>query len=263
MAGTQWHERAAALEIDGRAFINGQRVWAVSEQTFDDHSPIDGRLLTKVARGDVGRHRRRGGRRARRVRGPALGRQVAGGAQAHADQVRRPGAQECGRAGAARNARHGQADQVQPERRRAVVRQLHPLVRRSDRQDLRRNRADQRQQPGADHARTGRRGRRHRAVELPADHDRVEDRAGARGRQQRGAQAVRKVAAVGAAAGRDRARGGHPGRRVQRRAGPRQRSRRRAGAAHGRRLHRLHRLDRGRQEDHADGRPVEPEARLD
>jgi gamma-glutamyl-gamma-aminobutyraldehyde dehydrogenase/4-guanidinobutyraldehyde dehydrogenase/NAD-dependent aldehyde dehydrogenase len=53
MAGTQWHERATALEIDGRAFINGQRVWAVSGQTFDDHSPIDGRLLTKVARCDV------------------------------------------------------------------------------------------------------------------------------------------------------------------------------------------------------------------
>jgi 4-guanidinobutyraldehyde dehydrogenase/NAD-dependent aldehyde dehydrogenase len=53
MAGTQWHERAAALEIDGRAFINGQRVWAVAEQTFEKHSPIDGRLLTKVARGDV------------------------------------------------------------------------------------------------------------------------------------------------------------------------------------------------------------------
>jgi 4-guanidinobutyraldehyde dehydrogenase/NAD-dependent aldehyde dehydrogenase len=53
MTGTQWHERAAALAIDGRAFINGQRVGAASEQTFDDHSPIDGRLLTKVARGDV------------------------------------------------------------------------------------------------------------------------------------------------------------------------------------------------------------------
>jgi 4-guanidinobutyraldehyde dehydrogenase/NAD-dependent aldehyde dehydrogenase len=54
MADTDWHQRAAALEIDGRAFINGQRVWAVSEQTFDDQSPIDGRLLVKVARGDVG-----------------------------------------------------------------------------------------------------------------------------------------------------------------------------------------------------------------
>jgi gamma-glutamyl-gamma-aminobutyraldehyde dehydrogenase/4-guanidinobutyraldehyde dehydrogenase/NAD-dependent aldehyde dehydrogenase len=53
MTTTQWHERAAALEIDGRAFINGQRVQAVSGQTFDDHSPIDGRLLAKVARGDT------------------------------------------------------------------------------------------------------------------------------------------------------------------------------------------------------------------
>jgi gamma-glutamyl-gamma-aminobutyraldehyde dehydrogenase/4-guanidinobutyraldehyde dehydrogenase/NAD-dependent aldehyde dehydrogenase len=53
MTTTQWHERAAALEIDGRAFINGQRVQAVSGQTFDDHSPIDGRLLAKVARGEV------------------------------------------------------------------------------------------------------------------------------------------------------------------------------------------------------------------
>jgi gamma-glutamyl-gamma-aminobutyraldehyde dehydrogenase/4-guanidinobutyraldehyde dehydrogenase/NAD-dependent aldehyde dehydrogenase len=53
MTTTQWHERAAALDIDGRAFINGQRVQAVSGQTFDDHSPIDGRLLAKVARGDA------------------------------------------------------------------------------------------------------------------------------------------------------------------------------------------------------------------
>ncbi|MET0858545.1 MAG: aldehyde dehydrogenase family protein, partial [Telluria sp.] len=53
MESNNWHERAAALEIDGRAFINGQRVWAVSEQTFDKHSPIDGRMLAKVARGDV------------------------------------------------------------------------------------------------------------------------------------------------------------------------------------------------------------------
>jgi 4-guanidinobutyraldehyde dehydrogenase/NAD-dependent aldehyde dehydrogenase len=53
MAGTEWHERAAALQMDGRAFINGARVWARSEQRFDKHSPIDGRLLTPVARGDV------------------------------------------------------------------------------------------------------------------------------------------------------------------------------------------------------------------
>ncbi|MBB3119754.1 aldehyde dehydrogenase [Pseudoduganella violacea] len=49
---TSWHERAAQLSIDGRAFINGQRVWACSEQQFDSHSPIDGRKLAAVARCD-------------------------------------------------------------------------------------------------------------------------------------------------------------------------------------------------------------------
>ena len=50
MAGTQWHERAAALEIDGRAFIGGQRVEALSGRTFENLSPIDGRVLGMVAR---------------------------------------------------------------------------------------------------------------------------------------------------------------------------------------------------------------------
>lgn len=36
--------------LDGRAFINGQRVSALSGRTFDKHSPVDGRLLTPVAR---------------------------------------------------------------------------------------------------------------------------------------------------------------------------------------------------------------------
>ncbi len=35
---------------DGRAFINGERTPAQSQQTFDCHSPVDGRLLTQVAR---------------------------------------------------------------------------------------------------------------------------------------------------------------------------------------------------------------------
>ncbi|SFU97525.1 aldehyde dehydrogenase [Pseudoduganella namucuonensis] len=47
-----WHERAAALAIDGRAFIDGQRVWARAERRFDNHSPIDGRKLGEVARCD-------------------------------------------------------------------------------------------------------------------------------------------------------------------------------------------------------------------
>lgn len=53
MTTTSWHERAAALAIDGRALINGQRLAARSGQTFDNHSPIDGRLLGQVARCDA------------------------------------------------------------------------------------------------------------------------------------------------------------------------------------------------------------------
>ncbi|WP_295751267.1 aldehyde dehydrogenase [Undibacterium sp.] len=50
MTNRLWHERAAALNIDGRAFINGSRTWAVSEKQFDNISPIDGRSLGAVAR---------------------------------------------------------------------------------------------------------------------------------------------------------------------------------------------------------------------
>jgi len=52
MANKQWHDRAAALETDGRAFIGGQRVWARSERRFDNLSPVDGRRLGEVARCD-------------------------------------------------------------------------------------------------------------------------------------------------------------------------------------------------------------------
>ncbi|HEX8957011.1 MAG TPA: aldehyde dehydrogenase, partial [Burkholderiaceae bacterium] len=45
-----WHERAQALKIDGRAFINGERTWARSGTRFDSISPVDGRKLAEVAR---------------------------------------------------------------------------------------------------------------------------------------------------------------------------------------------------------------------
>ncbi|MFZ4874909.1 aldehyde dehydrogenase [Janthinobacterium sp. Mn2066] len=51
-AAIDWHARANELKIDGRAFINGQRVAALSGQVFDNLSPIDGRLLGQVARCD-------------------------------------------------------------------------------------------------------------------------------------------------------------------------------------------------------------------
>jgi 4-guanidinobutyraldehyde dehydrogenase/NAD-dependent aldehyde dehydrogenase len=47
-----WHERAQALTIDGRAFIGGQRVWAKSGQQFENLSPVDGRSLGMAARCD-------------------------------------------------------------------------------------------------------------------------------------------------------------------------------------------------------------------
>ncbi len=46
-----WHQRAKALKIDGRAVINGQRVNAVDKATFECFSPIDNRKLCDVASG--------------------------------------------------------------------------------------------------------------------------------------------------------------------------------------------------------------------
>lgn len=48
-----WHDRAAAIKPEGQAFINGQYLGAASGETFDCISPIDGRLLTKVAACDA------------------------------------------------------------------------------------------------------------------------------------------------------------------------------------------------------------------
>jgi acyl-CoA reductase-like NAD-dependent aldehyde dehydrogenase len=50
-AAVDWGARAAALAIDGRAVIDGQRRDASSGETFACVSPIDGRLLGAVARG--------------------------------------------------------------------------------------------------------------------------------------------------------------------------------------------------------------------
>ena len=48
-----WHARAAALQIDGRPLINGQRVAPVRGLEFDCISPVDGRRLGSAARGTV------------------------------------------------------------------------------------------------------------------------------------------------------------------------------------------------------------------
>ena len=53
MSGNQvnWRERATAVAIDGRSVIDGRRRDAVNGETFDCISPIDGRVLGRVARG--------------------------------------------------------------------------------------------------------------------------------------------------------------------------------------------------------------------
>ena len=48
-----WHARAADVKLDGRAVIGGRRVVAVAGETFACMSPIDGRTLTQVARGQA------------------------------------------------------------------------------------------------------------------------------------------------------------------------------------------------------------------
>jgi 4-guanidinobutyraldehyde dehydrogenase / NAD-dependent aldehyde dehydrogenase len=53
MTATSWHERAAALTIDGRAVIDGRRTGAHAGATFDCLSPVDGRKLAEVARCDA------------------------------------------------------------------------------------------------------------------------------------------------------------------------------------------------------------------
>jgi 4-guanidinobutyraldehyde dehydrogenase/NAD-dependent aldehyde dehydrogenase len=44
-----WQEKAQSLNIEGRAFINGEYVDATDQETFDCISPIDGKVLTQVA----------------------------------------------------------------------------------------------------------------------------------------------------------------------------------------------------------------------
>ena len=48
-----WHARAKDIRLDGRAVIAGLRVAAQTGETFNCVSPIDGRTLTQVARGQA------------------------------------------------------------------------------------------------------------------------------------------------------------------------------------------------------------------
>jgi gamma-glutamyl-gamma-aminobutyraldehyde dehydrogenase len=46
-----WQARADELSIESRAFIDGSYVDSFSGATFDCISPVDGKVIAKVARG--------------------------------------------------------------------------------------------------------------------------------------------------------------------------------------------------------------------
>jgi gamma-glutamyl-gamma-aminobutyraldehyde dehydrogenase len=48
-----WHDKAAQHTFDGRLLINGKRLASQGEQQFDCISPINGKVLTQVARGQA------------------------------------------------------------------------------------------------------------------------------------------------------------------------------------------------------------------
>ncbi|WP_053270185.1 aldehyde dehydrogenase [Pseudomonas chlororaphis] len=48
-----WEQRALELKIEGRAYINGEYTAAVSNETFECISPVDGRLLASIASCDA------------------------------------------------------------------------------------------------------------------------------------------------------------------------------------------------------------------
>ena len=252
------------LRADGRAVIDGKRVAAARGETFDCVSPIDGRVHRARSRAAVPTDIDAAVASARRAFDDGRwAQQAAGAAQARAAALRRKDPRREGRAGAARDARHGQADpRFARGRRAAHCAQLSPGTREAVDKLYDEIAPTPAQCARADHARADGRDRRDRAVELPDDHGVVEARPGARGRQFDRAQAEREESADGAAAGRAGDRGRAARRRVQRRAGLRPRSRRGARAAHGRRCDRLHRLDARRPPHARVRRPQQPEARL-
>ena len=106
-----WEQRAQQLKIEGRAFINGEYTDAVSGQTFECVSPVDGRLLAQVASCDAA-DAQRAVENARATFNEGVWAKAAP-AKRKATLIRFAGlfARACRGAGASGNAGHGQADQ--------------------------------------------------------------------------------------------------------------------------------------------------------
>ena len=197
-------------------------------------------------RGRTGRQRRggpggRGG--PRRVR--HVGADLGGGPREGPAPDRRAGRGARPRARAGRDARQRLAPALAPELGHATRREELPLLRRPAHRAGRRGVRDERLREPHRMGPLRRHGRDH-AVERAPDARDVEDRARARGRQQRRRQAARVGAAQRVDPRRPHARGGSARRRVQRRPGDRRGGRRRADGTSGGRPDRVHGLDRDR-----------------
>ena len=109
-----WQDKAATLSIEGRAFIDGEYRDAASGRTFDCLSPIDGKLLAKVADSgaadvDAAVAAARRAFECRRV----VGSQSAS-TQSDSAALGRVDSRAHGRTRVARNARRRQADRATP-----------------------------------------------------------------------------------------------------------------------------------------------------
>ena len=137
--------RRARWPINGQAFIDGRYVAGRERRHLrrrePDRRPRASRSVASTDQADVDRAVA-AARRAFEQR--RLGAAAAARAQARAAALRRADPRAPRRTGAARDARHGQADRRQPRRRHPGDRALHRLVCRGGRQDLRRGRADRR-----------------------------------------------------------------------------------------------------------------------
>ena len=208
-------------------FVGGKWVDASDGGTMEVLNPSTGETIAEVPRGTAGRRRPRG-------RGGEDG--SAGVARDDARRARRGAAQARGHDRRAR--RRARGDRVAERRQAALVREGRDSGLRGQHPLLRGRSAPARGQVGRrvharlhvdDPARAARDRRRDRAVELPADDGRLEDRARARGRQRPGAEAVRADAADDAEACRAGRR--HPPARRAERDHRRRRARRRRGSS--------------------------------
>ena len=230
--------------------IDGQDVPAASTRTVYD--PCDRRADRRGRRRHGGRRRPRRRGRAGRVPPRRLEPDHAGRALRGARPHGRPAGGARGRVRPHRVAQHRQAAEVLERLRRPAHDRQPALLRRRRPQPRGQGVGRVPRRPDEhDPARADRRLRLDRAVELPAQHGGVEDRAGARGRQHGRAQAGRADAADGADARPPGARRRPAAGRAERGARPRPGGRRRARPPRGRRADLGHRLDPHRRERHA------------